>query len=226
MKQVLGVIPARGGAKRVPNKNIRDLCGKPLIAWTIKAALESGVIDRLIVSTDSPEIAEISRRWGAEVPGLRPAELSGDRATCRAVLEHVLRQWAPDGHIIVLVQATSPLRTSEDIGNAYDVFLQHNSHGAVKTMTEAPCPREWMVSLGADGRIPPPEGYCAETRSQDFPTRYLINGAVYIAAVDYFHKHGFKGPECYASIMPPERSVDIDTELDFAFAEYLARGKL
>lgn len=222
---VFGIILARSGSKRVPGKNVRLLCGKPLIAWTIEAALDSGVCDRLIVSTDSAEIAEVANAWGAEVPGLRPEELARDSVPSRPVVADALHRWGQGEQALLLLQPTCPLRTAEDIRNAYDVFQKHGCRAAVRTMTEAPCPKEWIVELEDDCRIPAPGGW-AETLTQDFPRRFIPNGAVCFAAIDYFHAHGLFGPRCYASIMPPERSVDIDTELDFAFAEFLAGRRL
>lgn len=221
---VLGIIPARGGSKRVPGKNLRSLCGKPLIAWTIEAALASGVCDRLIVSTDSPEIAEVAKEWGAEVPGLRPVELAGDTARTTDVIAHVRDCYGDARGVLAWFNPTTPLRSAADIRAAWGAFCEIECAGAVLTVTQSPLPREWIWDVDPAGRIRHESlaPSLSMSRSQDFLKRFVPNGGAYFVEPEYFARHKFLGPRTFVSVMPPERSVDIDTEMGFAFAEFLA----
>ena len=222
---VLGIIPARGGSKRVPGKNLRSLCGKPLIAWTIEAALASEVCDRLIVSTDSPEIAEVAKQWGAEVPGLRPEALSGDTARTTDVIAHVRDSYGDARDVLAWFNPTTPLRSAADIRAAWAAFREIGCAGAVLTVTQSPLPREWIWDVDPAGRIRLESltTSLSMSRSQDFARRFVPNGGAYFVEPEYFSRHTFLGPQAFVSVMPPERSVDIDTEIDFAFAEFLIR---
>lgn len=212
---VLAVITARGGSKGLPGKNIRLLAGKPLIAWTVEAALGAHCIERVIVSTDAPEIAEAARAAGAEVPFLRPAELATDAAGSVDVLRHAVGQ-CPGFDYVLLLQPTSPLRTADDIDAAYDRLLATGAPSCVSVceVTEQP----WlMYRHNADGQLerllPEP---VAGLRRQDLPLVFRLNGALYLARTDWFLAGGrLVGPGTVSLVMSAERSLDIDTRDDF-----------
>jgi len=224
-KSVLAIIPARGGSKGVPRKNIRQLSGKPLIAWTIEEAKKSKYIDRLIVSTDDEEIAAIARKWGGEVPFMRPSSLSQDHTPGIEPVLHAISS-LPGYDYIVLLQPTSPLRTSEDI----DLCLEHcqgqNANACVSvTMTDKS--PYWMYHLTDENALEPviiPEKPIF--RRQDAPDVYVLNGAVYIAKTSWLQENQtFLHKETIGYVMPRERSIDVDTELDFSILETIIREK-
>lgn len=219
-KKVLAVIPARGGSKGVPGKNIRDLAGKPLIAWTVEAAQASTLIDRVIVTTDSPRILEVATAFGADAPFLRPAELSQDDTPGAAPFLHALAE-VPGYDIAVLLQPTSPLRSAEDIDGCVRLCFE-NDAGPVLSVTEVTKHPAWMFSL-PQGRFEPILPELAKVdRRQDLPKVYSLNGAIYTVPVSRFLQEGaLMVPDSAAYVMPSDRSVDIDTEFDFAIAEFL-----
>jgi CMP-N,N'-diacetyllegionaminic acid synthase len=223
----LAIIPARGGSKRLPRKNILPMAGKPMIAWTIEAALQSSKVERVVVSTDDIEIAEVSRFYGAEVPYLRNSELASDQTTTVEVVLDVLRR-LPDYEKIVLLQPTSPLRKAQHIDNAEAVFEARTAR-AVISVCETEHPFEWTNHIGENGSMDsfmPSE--VRNKRSQDFVPRYRINGAIYIIKKKilemertFFPSHGV-----YAYLMDRNDSIDIDERLDFQVADLLLRQKM
>ena len=219
-KRVLAIIPARGGSKGVPRKNIRDVAGKPLIAWTIDAAKKSRYVDRVVVSTDDPEIAEVATRYGGEVPFLRPAELARDDTPGIAPVLHAVEAVTPAYEIVVLLQPTSPLRSAADIDSAIRTMVDGGAQACVSVVEPDKSPY-WMYSRDCAGRMKPLlEGEYA--CRQEIPAVYALNGAVYVAERRWLvEKRGFMGEETLAYVMPKERSVDIDTELDLFIANQL-----
>jgi N-acylneuraminate cytidylyltransferase len=219
-KRVLAIIPARGGSKGVPRKNIREVAGKPLIAWSIDEAKKSRYLDRLVVSTDDPEIAEVAARWGGEVPFLRPAELAKDDTPGIAPVLHAVETVTPSYDIIVLLQPTSPLRSTADIDNAILTMVEGGAKACVSVVEPDKSPF-WMYSLDATGRMKPLlEGEYA--CRQEIPAVYALNGALYVAERGWLlERGGFMGDETVAYVMPKERSVDIDTEMDLFIASQL-----
>jgi len=208
----------------LPRKNVLPLAGKPLIVWSIEAALASVYIDKTIVSTDDAEIAEISRKAGASVPFMRPPELASDTATSADVVMHVLENLDSQNDYydyIVLLQPTSPLRTNTDIDAAFELCIEKDANSIISVCETDHSPL-WENTLPPDHSM---VGFINESiaklRSQDLPTYYRINGAIYISKTDDFKvRRTFFIPEkIYAFIMPKERSIDIDTALDFAIAE-------
>jgi N-acylneuraminate cytidylyltransferase/CMP-N,N'-diacetyllegionaminic acid synthase len=224
---LLAVIPARRGSKGVPGKNLRVLAGLPLVAHAIRQALRCRAIERCIVSTDSEEIAAISRREGAEVPFRRPASLGGDRTTSLEVILHALR-WleAHEGYrpsAVVLLQPTSPLRTPADIDAAWRL-LRRRKADAVVSVTPAMHHPWWTKTVRADGRLADflPSINGKASRRQDLPAAYALNGAVYLARREALLRHGtWYGRRAYAYVMPPERSLDLDTAWEFHLAELI-----
>lgn len=226
-KRILALIPARGGSKGLSNKNIRPLLGKPLITWSIEQALSSKYIDKVVVSTESPIIAAVARRYGADVPFLRPKKLATDKAGSVDVILHTLNFYESKKNIfniVVLLQPTSPLRKSTDINKAIERLLISKARAIVSVCKEEHSPL-WSVTLTVNNKIGPFLGKNADKQNrQNLPIFYQINGAVYVAYVNYFKQNkGFFGKFTLAYIMPRERSVDIDTKLDFEFAQFLMR---
>jgi CMP-N,N'-diacetyllegionaminic acid synthase len=218
---VLGLITARGGSKGIPGKNIRMIGGKPLIAWSINAALASVKIKRLIVSTDAPEIAEVALHFGAEVPFLRPAALALDNSPHLDVVLHALDWLKANGEsfdYVMLLQPTSPLRLSEDIDSAINVAVA-SLPAAVISVNELHQHPYFTRVMDDDGVLSPliPMKELEYPRRQDLPPAYYINGAIFLNQVDSlrndrtFYPSGAKG-----FLMPAERSWQIDTDLDIA----------
>ena len=227
--KILCILPARGGSKGIPRKNVKSLAGKPLIAWTITSALNLPAIDRLLVSTDDLEIAETARAWGAEVPFMRPEELSSDTAKSIEVVFHALEwlknreNYVPD--CVLLLQATSPLRSTTDIQAAIDLQKEKGA-SAVVSVCELPHPLSWVRELGPDGKILPPTETQLVTRRQDARSLYQLNGALYLIQTAVLEKERTFLPEnTYAHIMPLERSLDIDTPWDFYLADLILRDQ-
>ncbi|HLX79282.1 MAG TPA: acylneuraminate cytidylyltransferase family protein [Burkholderiales bacterium] len=213
---VLAIIPARGGSKRLPRKNLREFSGKPLIAWTIEAAKRSRYLDRIMLSSEDEEIMRVARGLGCEVPFARPAELATDDAPGIApVLDALAR--LPGYTWVVLLQPTSPLRSAQDIDACIDVCVRLSAPACVSV---APVPKSpyWMYTLGADQRLKP---LLAAEEPRDRQPAFVLNGAVYVARTGWLQaKKTFVDETTVAHVMPPERSVDIDDEIDFKFAQF------
>ncbi|WP_336325842.1 acylneuraminate cytidylyltransferase family protein [Halovenus sp. HT40] len=231
-RKVLGVIPVRGGSKRVPDKNIRTVGGKPLVAHAISHAEKSTAIDRAVVSTDDPTIRDVAESYGGTVPFERPAELATDTATSDDVVLHALdwfEQRDEQFDIVSMVQATSPFRTPGDIDAAIE-RLQDTDGDSVISVSEFDIPPVWAVTENQDGQLHPylDEGYLWTDdlpRSQDTPALYHPNGAVFAAYVDAFRKEeSFYTEKTVGYKMPRSRSLDIDEPFDLdmakAWAEY------
>ena len=217
---VIGIIPARAGSKGIPNKNIREIGGIPLIAHTIKSAIQSESLERVIVSTESEEIARVALKWGAEVPFLRPVELATDTADSVSVANHVLENIESPKSFLWL-QATSPLRSVDDIRNIVKTATDENSDSVV-SVTPLDKPKEWQVKISQSGMIQKEYNVDGNRQRQDFEDTYIINGALYYCKTAWFRSgQMFVGPQSKAFIMPRERSVDIDCELEWLLAEAL-----
>lgn len=228
-KKVLAIIPARGGSKRLPRKNVLPLNGKPLIAWSIDAALKSKYIDRVMVSTDCQEIEAIAIEYGAESPFLRPNDIAGDFASTDSVILHFIEAVSDKikADIIVILQPTSPLRLSSDIDNALKLLIGKNANGVV-SVCECEHSPFWSNTLPEDGNM---GEFIKEDvkgkRSQDLPICYRLNGAVYaFTTASIIHNQGISYSDNVFSIkMPTIRSVDIDHALDFKVTEAILAEK-
>ena len=221
-KRILGFIPARGQSKGVPRKNIREIAGRPLIAWTIAAARNARVLDRLIVSTEDEEIAAIARQHGAEVPFLRPAELAGDDSITEDAVIHLLDALTEDYDYVVILQPTSPLRIAADIDRCVELCVDAGRPSCV-SVTEADKSPYWMFHIGPGERL---EGLFPASamprRRQDAGPVYVLNGAVETVRVDEVRRsRGRLSPEAIPYVMPFERAVDIDEEIHLTIAESL-----
>lgn len=223
--KILIIVPARGGSRRLPNKNIRPLNGKPLISYAIAAALASKHRDKVVVSTDSPKIARAAEACGAEVPFLRPAELATDTASLVPALQHAVRHCVSTGFhpdIVLRVSPTSPLVLPEYIDGAIEIMLKTRTTSCFSACEIGERP-EWMYGLRR-GRpfLFLGKEEALRTRSQDLPRLYRTNGAVGVFKVDVLMKQNrIYGDNPSIFIMPRERSVDIDEQIDFIVAEAL-----
>ncbi len=230
MSKILGVITARGGSKGIPKKNIKKLDKHPLIAYTISVAKKSKLIDHLIVSTDSEEIATVSKKYGAEVPFMRPEELSSDIAKHVPVLQHAVgfmeKRLKTTFDYVVLLQPTSPFRTPEDVDLTIKQLIKLNADSAVSLVAitdnhpiKAKAYRDGFV-YSYFNNVVEPEGM----RRQELPTAYKRSGAVYVMKRDLLMKDGlFYGKKIAGHIVPEERSIDIDNEKDWIVAEYMLK---
>lgn len=223
----IAIIPARSGSKGLKDKNIRLLNGKPLLAYTIEAALKSKCYDTIMVSTDSKKYAKIAMEYGAEVPFLRGNENSADNASPWEVVKEVLDNYKALGKefdTFTLLQPTSPLRSAKDIRNAYAELKEKNAN-AVVSMCELECSMHLVNTLPEDLSM---EGFISNEqynkRRQDIRPYYRFNGAIYISKVDTFYKHmNIYDDKCYAYIMDRNRSYDIDDINDIRIVEALMK---
>ncbi|MCB1174173.1 MAG: acylneuraminate cytidylyltransferase family protein [Leptospiraceae bacterium] len=226
-ENIVALVPARGGSKGLPRKNVLPLNGKPMIAWAVEGALKSACIQRVVVSTDDDEIMDAAVAAGAEAPFRRPDELATDTATARDVILHFLdwmRDYDVEPEVFVILQPTSPMRDHEDIDRCLQKMSQHDAQ-AVVSVCEAEHHPWLMNELPDDGNM---GGFLRESamdaRRQDLRPQYRLNGAVYACRSDFFRSTGsFYGLRTYACVMSRERSVDVDDRMDFRFAELLMR---
>jgi len=222
---VVAIIPARGGSKGIPRKNLRNLAGKPLIVYTIEAAKKAKFVDGIIVSTDDEQIEEVSRLYGAEVPFLRPAELAMDDTPMLPVVQHVVQFLEEIGEriqAVVLLQPTSPLRTENEIDEAIMKLMKTNADSVVSVCeTKA---HQKLFTLDED-RLTCYSRTETVAYRQQLPKTYALNGAIYVVKRDVLMKENtLYGKDVRAVIMSEERSVDIDTPFDFFIAENVLRN--
>lgn len=228
--EVLAVIPARGGSKGVPRKNLREVGGRPLIAWSVdlgRQAVEAGLVRRAVISTDDPEIAAAARAAGGDVPFLRPAELASDRTRMAPVLRHaVLEMEAADGvryDWVLLLQPTSPLRTLDDVRGALRMAAEAHTDSVISVVRVFDVHPVLMKRIEGDRLVPfcvpEPEG----TPRQEYePPAYMRNGALYLSRRDVVvERESIWGASVRPFVMPEERSLSIDTELHMRLADLL-----
>jgi N-acylneuraminate cytidylyltransferase/CMP-N,N'-diacetyllegionaminic acid synthase len=228
--EVVGIIPARGGSKGIPRKNIAPLAGRPLIAWTIQAVQVSLHMNRVIVSTEDEEIARIAKQSGADVPFLRPTELAQDDTPGMAPILHAVKWleknegYVPD--LIMCLQPTSPLRSSEDIDAAIELAERTNADAVVSVMPVDHHP-DWMRCVDNDGRLSDFRTDDPATRRQDLLPVYALNGAIYLGCrTVLLEQESWYTDKTYAYIMPPERSLDIDTQWHLYLADLVLKDKV
>ena len=218
-QEYLVVIPARGGSKRLPGKNIRNFGGYPLLAHSIKYAQACDKVGRIIVSTDDPGIAEVARLFGAEVI-LRPAFLSSDTAKTGSAIKHVLQEletkgYKPNG--VITLQPTNPLRPPALLGKAITAFEKHSPESVVSVS-----PSKLKIGTIVDG-VFVPEGYRVEERSQDLEKKHFENGLIYVTRPEVVYKEeNVFGSNIHAlEVAEPYANIDIDEEIDFRIGEFL-----
>lgn len=214
---VLGIIPARAGSKGVPGKNFRKIADKPLIQWTIEAAINSSLIDHIIVSTDDPRIIEIAKNFDLEIIS-RPPQLATDEAVASDVIAHAIAGKS-NFDVAVYLQPTSPCRTSKNIDNAINLLRTGNCEAVISTSAVQERP-EWMYELDRNGYLYSPSRH-EEVPRQKLKPLFLINGAIYCGYLDALRSKNcnFMNLSAKGMEMSPSESVDIDTELDFGVAE-------
>lgn len=219
--RILGLIVARGGSKGVPRKNVAELGGQPLIAWTVQAAKASTVLTRVLLSSEDSEIIEAARLAGCEVPFVRPEELAADSTPGIEPVLHALDALGEEFDLVVLLQPTSPLRTAEDIDAAVGLLLESGASTCV-SVTPAAHGVEWMFSLDRDDRLMPLASGDRPDRRQDLAQAYVLNGAVYVARPETLReRRTFLTSDTVAYVMPPERSLDVDTPFDLELVRAL-----
>lgn len=220
---MIAIIPARGGSKGLPGKNILPLCGKPMIAYSIEAAKQSKYIDHVIVSTDDQKIADIALEYGAEVPFLRPDILASD--TAQAVdnyiytIERLSKEWNTRIEEFVVLQPTSPLRIAEDIDGAIEMFIEKRADSVISYTPEAH-PVRWHKYLDENNAFVEIFDTTIANR-QDLKTSYYPNGAVYVFRFSIIKERRYYTDKSYAFVMPRSRSVDIDYKGDLDYVEFL-----
>lgn len=226
-KEILAIIPARGGSKGVPRKNVRELNGKPLIGYTIEAAKKSNRVSRVVVTTEDIEIATVSREYKAEVPYLRPDELSQDNSPTMECVLHMLNYlektegYVPD--YVLLLQCTSPLRNHSHINEAIDKLL-NSDYDSIVSVCEAEVNPYWANIFEGDKLKYFIEEGRKITRRQELPNVYRMNGAIYLIKTEVLKKQKtFEPEEVMGYIMDSYSSVDIDTEMDFKIAEAIIK---
>jgi len=227
-KKILAIIPARGGSKRLPNKNILPMGSKPLIAWSIEAANRSKYIDDVIVSTDSQDIYDVAQKYGAHTPFIRPSELAQDDTRSIDVVIHALEFFKDSEYdYVILLQPTSPLRETSDIDGAIEYCFEKEADSIIGVCEVVHSPL-WSNTL--DDTLSMNnflDDKYNNSRSQDLPTYYRINGAFYMSKTDSVLKNEtfFVKDNIYAYIMSQENSADIDTKLDFMVSQALINMK-
>ncbi len=225
----LAIIPARSGSKGLKDKNIKELNGKPLLAYSIEAAKESNLFDEIMVSTDSPQYAEIAKNFGANVPFLRSESNSSDKAGSWDVVIEVLSKYFETSQkydSVCLLQPTSPLRTAKDIIEAYKL-LESKQADAITSVCEVDHSPLWTMTLPADLSLEEFKKSDSDTPRQLLQKYYRLNGAIYIRKISYNNSTiNLIDKNEFAYIMPREHSIDIDTALDFIIAEAIMKINL
>lgn len=224
-KSILAIIPARGGSKRLPNKNVLDLAGKPMISWSIEAGINSDYIDKVVVSSDSEKILNIAKNYGASVI-LRPNKLATDTATSFDAVEHTIENLEENYNYIILLQPTSPLRNNRHVDEAFELLYAKKAD-AVVSVEEMDHSLLWANKLPKDGSM---ANFLKEEvlnkRSQDLEKYYRLNGAIYICTTERLleEKTFFIKDNIFSYKMEQYESVDIDKEIDFQFAKYIVEN--
>lgn len=233
-QSILGIIPARGGSKGIPRKNIKSIAGKPLIVWTIDAANSSKYIDRIVVSTDSEEIASVSKKYGADIPFIRPKNLATDKASSEAVIYHtldfILHNEGKKYDYFILLQPPTPLRTQKHIDESIEKFVNNPQAKSLVSICESLAHPYLMKIINDMGYV---QDFIEQSTRivtrQDLPPVFQLNGAIYIVRSDNFmaNKSLYITPTSYY-LMDKFSSIDIDDEFDFRIAEdilnFMAKG--
>jgi N-acylneuraminate cytidylyltransferase len=228
-EEVLAVMPARGGSTRIPRKNIRDLCGKPALAYTIEAAVQSGIFSRVIVSTDDEEIAAVAMRHGGEVPFIRPSALADDYTPVSLVTLDALERLDPDGTLfqsVAQMMPNCPLRTEVDMKNSYRQFVETDADSQISVTRYGWLNPWWAMMRDNRFRLAPVFEKQMDKRSQDLPELFCPTGTIWWAKAvtlrreKTYHIAGRTGWE-----LPWYRAIDIDTEEDWKMAEFLIQAQ-
>lgn len=230
-KKILAIIPARGGSKGLPGKNIKKMCGKPLIAWTIERAQQCPYIDEVFVSTDSEEIAAVCRRYAIDIPFLRPAELARDTSTSADVVMHVLNFFEKNGthfDYFLLLEPTSPLRKKDDLANAIELAVNNPEKDGVVSLGEVHMEHPMIVKKIADNKIIPYiEDVQKITQRQQTDKAYFPYGVVYLVKTDSFMKNQvFYGENSLPYFIERWQNYEVDDIFDFICIEAILQERM
>lgn len=225
----VAIIPARGGSKRIPRKNIKLFCGKPMIAWSIEAALQSGCFDQVIVSTDDAEIAEVARAYGATIPFMRPAELSDDNTGTIPVISHAIECFNAQGQIVehaCCLYATAPFVRADDICRGLEILTGTGCNYAF-SVTSYAFPIQRAIRITEQGRVEMFYPEHVNTRSQDLEEAFHDAGQFYWGLAEaWLHNKMIFGPNSVPVMLPRHRAQDIDTPEDWVLAEWMFKTML
>lgn len=229
-KKILAIIPARGGSKGLPGKNIRPLLGKPLIGWSIEQAQQSKYIDEIFVSTDSQEIADVAESFGVKVPELRPSELAVDTAPSSAFITYTIEKYKKAGLIfdyIILLEPTSPLREIDDINKSIEMLINNSDFDSIVGVCKAEDVHpSFMVTLGENNKLVPYENEMKTLRRQELKEVYFFEGTVYVSKCDAFlNKKAFYHDKTLPYIVPKWKSPEVDDIVDFITIEAILNAK-
>lgn len=228
--RVLAIIPARGGSKGLPGKNIKPLCGKPLIGWTIEQARASKHITEIFVSTDSREIADVAESFGVSVPELRPAELASDTASSASFILYTLEKLQREGQefdYIVLLEPTSPLREVEDIDRSIELLAADSRADSIVGVCKTECAHPVFLTRIEEGLLRPYIGDMEAVRRQELDELYFFEGTVYVSRVNaFFEKKAFYHDKTLPYLVPKWKSFEIDDSEDWFIIESILKNKL
>lgn len=229
-KRILAIIPARGGSKGLPGKNIKILCGKPLIAWSIEHAKKSRYVDEVFVSTDSQEIASVAEEYGVAVPELRPDYLARDSAPSSEFIIYTLEKMRKEGKnfdCFILLEPTSPLRDVEDVDKSIEMLIDNPaSESVVGVAMSGTIHPAFMVLVGEDGYLKPLEEGKHDVRRQDLPNVFFFEGSVYVSRIDaYLQKKTFYHDKTLPYVVPEWKSHEVDNLVDFKIIETIMKMK-
>lgn len=228
-KSILGIIPARGGSKGLPGKNIRRINGKPLIAWTIYASKESKYLDEAIVSTDSKAIAQVAEKFGGRAPFLRPDELSKDTSASIDVIFHGIQYMKSQENksfdIVLMLEPTSPLRDSYDIDRAIEQLIDHTTAKSIAGICEVEAAHpDFLITL-ENGLLKSDRNFVVKRR-QELDSHFFYEGSIYMSYIDSLYKtKNFYHNECLGYVVPKWKAFEVDDEVDFMLIEYLLKAK-
>lgn len=229
-KKILAIIPARGGSKGLPGKNIRPLLGKPLIAWSIEHAQKSELVDEIFISTDSQEIANVAEQYGVKVPELRPAELAVDTAPSSAFIEYTINKYKKEGNsfdYFILLEPTSPLREVEDVDKSIKMLIDQPEFDSIVGVCKAEdIHPAFMVKIDKGGGLVSYESEMNTIRRQDLPEVYFFEGTIYVSKCEaYLHKKVFYHDSTLPYIVPKWKSPEVDDIIDFVTIEAILKAK-
>ena len=233
-KKIIAIVPARQGSKGLANKNIIDFLGKPLLVWSIEAALQSKYVDRIIVSTDSTEIAGIGKKFGADIPFIRPSYLSEDNSTSVDVICHAIEfmsgKLGEDFDFVILLEPTSPLRTSEDVDLALEKFIGSPDARALVSVGESESQHntfQFNITESEFISVEPSSKKFVHMRRQDLARSYFLDGSIYLSYVHtLFEFASFVHGKTLTLSLPKWKNIEIDDEYDYVMALALGRKYL
>lgn len=229
-KRILAIIPARGGSKGLPGKNIKKMCGKPLIAWSIEHAQKSKYVDEIFISTDSREIADVAEKFGVMVPEMRPAELAHDTTPSSEFIVYTLEKKKKEGKLFdyfILLEPTSPLRDVEDVDNSIEMLIDNpESDSCVGVCMSGTIHPAFMVTVGENGFLQALNPEQQTLRRQDLPNVFFFEGSVYVSSVEeYLKKRTFYHDKTLPYVVPEWKSYEVDDYVDFKIIETIMNLK-